>query len=102
MNLGGSSFISAGQAAFVNTLIGRLPATAPGVDPLDVVTTGATDIRSVFSADVVPGIMEAYMDGIHIALVLPIVATGFAFVMSVFSKWQKLPSSATKEAAVAA
>ncbi|KAH7369278.1 major facilitator superfamily-domain-containing protein [Plectosphaerella cucumerina] len=98
MNLGGSSFISAGQAAFVNTLLSRLPTTAPGVDPLDVVATGATDIRPVFSAAQVPGILEAYMGGIKLALILPIAATGIAFVVSAFSKWQKLPSSATKEA----
>jgi hypothetical protein len=98
MNLGGSSFISAGQAAFVNTLLSRLPTTAPGVDPLDVVATGATDIRPIFSAAQVPGILEAYMGGIKLALILPIAATGIAFVVSAFSKWQKLPSSATKEA----
>lgn len=101
MNLGGSSFVSAGQSAFINTLLGRLPTTAPGVDPMQVVATGATDIRTVFSAADVPGILDAYMSGIRIALILPIVGTGLAFCTSVFSKWHKLPSSAVKEAVAA-
>lgn len=63
-------------------MINTLPITAPGVDPATVIATGATQIRSMFPADQVPGILMAYMDGVKVALAIPIGATGVAFLVS--------------------
>ncbi|KAL8991442.1 MAG: hypothetical protein Q9177_000154 [Variospora cf. flavescens] len=57
----GSSFaVSAAQAAFVNTLIRRLPVTAPGVQPGAVLRAGATELRKTFPPEQIGGILEAY------------------------------------------
>ncbi|KAF3479777.1 GliA [Arthroderma uncinatum] len=84
MNAGGTSFVSAAQAAFVNRMITTLPSTAPSVNPAEVIATGATQIRAAFSATEVPGIVEAYTAGIKLALAISIGATGAAFIVSVF------------------
>ncbi|KAM9879568.1 major facilitator superfamily transporter [Verticillium dahliae] len=97
MNLGGSSFVSAGQCAFVNTMLRSLPNTAPNVDPATVVATGATDIRRVFSADEMPGILDAYMAGIKIAIAIAIGATGLALLTSLLSRWERLNAEKVKE-----
>lgn len=75
-----------------------MPTTAPGVDPAAVVATGATQIRAVFTADQVPGIVKAYMAGIKVALAIAIGATGVAFLVSLFSSWKRPKTEALKNA----
>ncbi|KAL3417500.1 beta-ketoacyl synthase domain-containing protein [Phlyctema vagabunda] len=70
--LGGAFSISAAQSAFVNSMVGRLPVTAPGVDPALVVATGAAELRNVFSQSELPGILLAYMEGIKTAFAVSI------------------------------
>lgn len=97
MNLGATTFVSAAQCAFVNRMAGALSRTAPGVDAAVVVLTGATEIRSKFSADQVPGIVEAYMIGIKVAPAIAIGGTGAAFVVSLFNSWRSLNVGLVKE-----
>jgi hypothetical protein len=100
--IGGTAFVTAAQAAFVNRIIQTLPTSAPNVDPADVVATGATMIRTVFPADQVPGIVVAYMDGIKVALGISIGGAGLGLVICLCSSWRRLNSDAVKDAVVAA
>ena len=95
-NLGATAFISAGQAAFVNTLIQTLPATAPSVDVEKVIVTGATQIHTAFAAGQVPGIIQAYMEGVKVALALPIAGNGIAFILSLYIFFSKRRTPKTK------
>lgn len=93
--VGGAFMVSAAQAAFVNVLIKALPRTAPGVDAAIVVLTGATDLRTAFSPDMLPGILEAYMRGLKIAFAIGLASTGVAFVViTSFQKWNRLNTAA--------
>ena len=58
----------------------------PGVAPSTVVATGATEIRVTFAAEELPGILRAYMAGIKVSAGVAIGATGFAFLISLFSR----------------
>ncbi|SCV48884.1 related to major facilitator (MFS1) transporter [Fusarium fujikuroi] len=87
--IGGSFFLSASQSAFVNRLLSSLP-PIEGVEPARVVETGATQIRSTFAPNVVPGIVSAYMVGIKTAFLIAIAGTSVAFVFSWGSKWVRL------------
>ncbi|KMU83405.1 GliA [Coccidioides immitis H538.4] len=98
MNAGGTSFVSAGQSAFVNKLIATIPATAPGINPATVVATGATQIRTTFPANNVPGIVLTYMAGIKVALAMSIGGAGAAFITSLFSDWKRLNKKAMQDA----
>lgn len=51
MNLGCTTLLTATQRVFVNKLIEVLPKTAPSVDPLAVVATGATELRNAFAVE---------------------------------------------------
>jgi hypothetical protein len=88
--IGGAFFVSAGEAAFTNTLIGKLPMTAPSVDPANVVSVGVTLIRATFAADIVPGIVQAYMDGLKVDYAIAIASAGIAVGISGMSKWRNL------------
>jgi MFS transporter, DHA2 family, glioxin efflux transporter len=93
--VGGAFMVSAAQAAFVNVLVKVLPSSAPGVDPATVVNIGATDLRKVFSADQVPGILVAYVSGLKIAFAIGLASTGAAFIIiTLFQRWNRLNTAA--------
>ena len=93
--VGGAFMVSAAQAALVNVLVKVLPHSAPGVDPATVVLTGATELRKVFSADQVAGILVAYMRGLKISFAIGLASTGVAFIIiTLFQRWNRLNTAA--------
>lgn len=90
--IGGAFSTSAGQAAFVNRLLGALPKTAPGLNPALVLATGASDLHRVFPPDMLPGVLEAYMTGLKAAFAVGIAFCGTAFVTSIAIPMSKLPT----------
>ena len=88
--IGGAFFVSAGQAALSNILIGHIQTYDPSVNPQLLIATGATQLRSVFSAEQMVGIFEAYMDGLHAAFAIGIATTGLATLVSLASRWRNL------------
>ncbi|TVY75315.1 putative efflux pump gsfJ [Fusarium oxysporum f. sp. cubense] len=79
--IGGAFFVSAGQSAFVNIMLDVLPTDAPGVNPLQLLATGATEARATFPTDQLNGILSAYMSGIKGAFAVGIGGVGLAFVL---------------------
>ncbi|KAK3292176.1 major facilitator superfamily transporter [Chaetomium fimeti] len=100
LNIGSGILLSAAESAFANTMVASLPTTAPGVDPATVLHTGATMLRSVFPADQMRGILEAYMAGIKVAFALAIAASGLALVTGALGRWKRLDPEAAKNAVV--
>lgn len=88
--VGTSTSLGTGQSVFSNLLLNKLPALAPGVDPITVITTGATDIRNVFPVDRVPGIIQAYLYALRAVFAVVIAYAGVAVVFAAGSKWQRL------------
>ena len=73
----------------------KLKQTDPSVSPLKVIGTGATDVRSTFSATDLPFILDAYVEGIKTAFIVAIVLACACTVISFGAKWQKLQSAPT-------
>jgi MFS transporter, DHA2 family, glioxin efflux transporter len=88
--IGGAIWISAAQAGFTNQLIRSLPIKAPGVNPALVLITGATELRKVFSAEELPGILEAYMSGIRVPFALAIACCCLTTVIIAIPKWESI------------
>lgn len=82
MNLGGTTFVSAAQCAFVNKMVNTLRSLAPDIDSAKVILTGATRIREAFPADEVATILTAYTEGIKVAFALAIGATGTSLILA--------------------
>jgi MFS transporter, DHA2 family, glioxin efflux transporter len=80
--ISGAIFVSVGQSVFANKLIQTVPRLVPGVNPGLVVATGATELRKVFNAQELPGIIASYMAGLKDAYALGIALAGCAFVVS--------------------
>ncbi|KAK0649898.1 major facilitator superfamily-domain-containing protein [Cercophora newfieldiana] len=102
--VGPTAFVTSAQTAFVNKLTQTLRITAPNLDPLKVVHTGATAIRAVFSPEQVPGIVEAYMVGIKVAFAIAVAAAGIGLLIGLFhikgGRW-RLNGEKAKDAHVA-
>ncbi|KAF3771094.1 MFS general substrate transporter [Cryphonectria parasitica EP155] len=92
--VGGAFLVSAAQSAFVNILIKTIPYSAPGVDPTLVIATGATELRNVFPAEQVSGILVAYMKGLKISFAIALGATALALLIGLFSRWKRLNTAA--------
>ncbi|KAI1434146.1 putative efflux pump antibiotic resistance protein [Xylaria sp. CBS 124048] len=91
--IGGAFLVAAAQAAFVNRILTVLPGKVPGVDPAQVISIGATRIRSSFPAAQIPGIIDAYMEGITVALIIALAAVAFSALLSVLSPWKRLKTA---------
>ncbi len=88
--IGGSFCLSAAQSSFNNRMISTLASTAPGVDPVTVLLTGATEIRSAFTAAQIPGVVAAYMAGLKVVFAITVGTFGFACLISLCGGWKKL------------
>ena len=93
--MGGAVMVAAGQAAYSNRLKERIPILVPSVSPALVVATGATELRDVFSAEQIPGIVRAYMDGLKLSFVLAVVLVGATLPIAVFAKWRNIKPQVT-------
>lgn len=80
--ISGAIFVSTGQSLFANQLIREVPKYVPDLNPAVVVATGATQLRSTFSAADLPGVIRAYMSGLKDAYILGIALAGMAFLTS--------------------
>jgi hypothetical protein len=73
-----------------NLLLSKLPSTAPGVNPLDVIATGATEIRQKFPPETIPGIVQAYLGCLHAVFLIVTVYAGVAAFFALGNKWERL------------
>ncbi|MCJ1243670.1 hypothetical protein MMC30_000867 [Trapelia coarctata] len=92
--IGGSFFVSAGQTAFENTLIGNLATYAPEINPARIIATGATEIRNVFPAKDVHGILMSYLAGLHVVFAMAVALAGLTLVVAAFAPWRRINASA--------
>ncbi|KAI1244292.1 hypothetical protein MGN70_014162 [Eutypa lata] len=95
--LGGSFFVVAAQASFINRLLFLLPKMAPGVDPTKVVGTGATLLRTTFDPAHLPGILRAYMSGLRVTFAIAVGGIGVALLLSLFNGWRRSNAAATED-----
>jgi len=88
--IGGAFLVSAGTSAFQAKLTSSLQASDPKINPIKVIGTGATDIRTVFSSADLPFILRAYVKGIQTAFIVAVTLACACTVLAFAARWQKL------------
>lgn len=63
---------------------------APSVSKADLILTGATEIRKAFTEDVVPIVIDGYMQGLKVVFAMAIAATGLTLLIGLGTRWKKL------------
>lgn len=79
----GAVYLSISQSLFANRLLQSLPQFVPGLDPAEVLATGATELRQTFTSVQLPAILQAYMLGLRDAFTLGIPIASLAFCVAV-------------------
>ncbi|KKP03457.1 GliA [Trichoderma harzianum] len=100
--IGGAIWVSASQSIFVNMTLIAVSQFAPGVDPKELVSTGAVELRKVFGSDEILGVLSAYLAGIRAAYLLCCAVAGASLLVGVFLPWNRLDTDALEEAGGAA
>lgn len=93
--IGGAFLVSAGESAFEATLTKKLSEIDPSINPIQVIGTGATDIRKVFAAKDIPFILRAYVKGIQTAFIVAVALAGLCTLIAFGTKWKKLEAAET-------
>ena len=91
--IGGAFLVSAGESAFEAVLTKKLRQSDPAVNPITVIGTGATDVRTAFAAADLPFILRAYVEGIQTAFIVAIALACVCTIVAFGAKWQKLQSA---------
>ena len=86
--------VSAAQAGFQNKLLASLPSNAPSVAASAVVQAGASAFRNLFPEDVVPGIVQSYLEGVHVAFAVSIALAGASAIAAALMPWRKINAMA--------
>jgi MFS transporter, DHA2 family, glioxin efflux transporter len=63
--------------------------------------TGASELRAVFTAEQLPGVIQAYMDGLKAAFAVGVGLVGIAFCASFVNPWKRLYVKPGETAAIA-
>jgi hypothetical protein len=85
-SLGGAVMVCIGQTLFNNDLLKGLGAI-PGVDPMVVLGTGATDLRKVVPVEQVDAVLQAYNHSLLRAFIVALAASVLSFVAAVGIPW---------------
>lgn len=88
--VGGALWISAGQAGWSNKMLSEIATRVPGVSPQLVVATGATELRTTFTAQQLPGILNAYMVGLRVPFAITIACACVTFVIAFLPRWESI------------
>ena len=84
---GGAVFLTFAETVLTNSLQTQIPVYAPGVDPKTIIAAGATAVRSVASADQLPGILEAYAKSLDRVFYLTVGGAFGIFIFAWGMKW---------------
>jgi len=90
LTIGGSFCISAAQCGFNNQLIKHFAANLPELNPGLALSTGATQIRTAFTPEQFPIVIEGYIAGLQTVFAITTAAFGFAALVGLLGSWKRL------------
>ncbi|KAL2255498.1 hypothetical protein VTK26DRAFT_3230 [Humicola hyalothermophila] len=90
-SISGAYFVTAAQSIFANYMLKRLAATAPNIDPIQVLTTGASEVSRVFQGADREAVRSAYMAGIKDVFAFALAGAALTVLISLAIPFKKLP-----------
>jgi hypothetical protein len=88
--LSGAYFVTAAQSLFSNRLLEELATSAPNVDAVRVLATGATQIREVFTGVDLEAVIRVYMVGIKDVFLFSLAGAAFTVLLALLIPFKKL------------
>ncbi|KAI1765517.1 putative MFS transporter [Hypoxylon sp. FL1150] len=87
MLLAGGWGVAATDAVLNNILLQKVALYVPGLDGNEVLAVGAAGIKDAYGGEVLRGVRQAYLDGLHAGWALAIASFGFTFLWALVPKW---------------
>ena len=98
--LGGALFVAVAQTVFQNGVVRAAKELVPGIDPLLLLATGATQLRDflkkIEKQDELPLVLEVYMVGLKDAFRVSVGLAAAAVVTTIFVEWKSIKSEQSK------
>jgi hypothetical protein len=88
--LGGALFVSVGQNVFTNKLLEGLAEYAPGVNPMFVLSVGATAIQSSIPEEFLAGVTLAYNNALVRAFTVATAMAAASFLGAIAVEWKSV------------
>jgi hypothetical protein len=88
--LGGAIWVSAAQAGFANKLVKTVAEKIPGIDVARVLAAGAVEYRHLFPVEMVPRILESYMEGVTVVFIVILVLAAASFPAALMMPWTNI------------
>ncbi|KXH36978.1 GliA [Colletotrichum simmondsii] len=82
--LSGALAVSATQNLFNNIMLQNALGNVPSLTAAQILAAGSTDLKKLFSADIAPGIIAAYTEGLRASWAMGIGFAGGALISGVF------------------
>lgn len=80
--LSGAYFVAIAQSLFANRMLQTVLAGASHLDPALVLSTGASELRDVFSGDDLTAVIAAYMVGIKDVFTFSLACAAFSVLVT--------------------
>ncbi|KAJ0121621.1 hypothetical protein J7T55_008787 [Diaporthe amygdali] len=95
-SLGGALFVSVGNTVFSNQLLTALTKYAPGVNPLAVLSAGATNFRDVLPMELLPGVILGYNNALTRTFLVSAGMAAATIFGSAIVEWKNVKGKPTK------
>jgi len=98
-SISGAYFVTAAQSIFANYMLKELATHAPNIDPVQVLTTGASEVSRVFQGADLTAVHKAYMAGIKDVFAFSLAGAAFTVLLSLAIPFKRLsapPAAPTK------
>ncbi|PTB70154.1 MFS general substrate transporter [Trichoderma citrinoviride] len=97
--LGSAIFLPVAQTIFLSTLVKKV-SNIPGIDPDEVISAGATDLKNLVSGDDLKTLLLDYNDSLMPVFYLVAAISSATMLGSVFVEWKSLKKRANKDAGI--
>lgn len=87
---GGALFVSVAQNIFNNRLISGLTANVQEIDPLVILSVGATKLREGVQAQLLPAVLQIYSDSLNETWYISVAMVSLSAIGAAFVEWKSV------------
>ncbi|KAK9778874.1 hypothetical protein SCAR479_04110 [Seiridium cardinale] len=95
--LSGAYFVPVAQSVFANCLLQALEFAARGINPIQVLNAGASELQHVFSGEDLAAVRSAYLVGIKDVFAFSLAVSAFAVLLALIIPFKRLPDHGSKK-----
>lgn len=88
--MGGAVFVSIGESVFEAQLLSSLAESVPSIDPQMILSVGATDLKHIIPANILPDVLSAYNNALTKAFLVGTAMAAASILGSTLMPWKNI------------